>query len=76
MGGLIGGTGSLAGSTAPLLANNVLAETGAQTMGFFGALPVAAIMVAVVALCYWFFLYDLQVKWFDFEEETFAVCQA
>jgi len=73
MGGLIGGTGSLAGSTAPLLANNVLEETGAQTMGFFGTLPVASIMVAVVALCYWFFLYDLQVKWFDFEEATFEL---
>lgn len=42
-------------------------------MGFFGTLPVAAIMVAVVALCYWFFLYDLQVKWFDFEEEKYEL---
>ena len=73
MGGLIGGTGSLAGSTAPLLANNVLEQTGAETMGFFGTLPIAAIMVTVVALCYWFFLYDLQVKWFDFEEEFFEL---
>ena len=70
MGGLIGGSGSLAGSTAPLLANNVLEQTGAQTMHFFETLPIAAIMVAVVALCYWLFLYDLQVKWFDFEEEV------
>ena len=69
MGGLIGGTGSLAGSTAPLLANDVLRQTGAVTMHFFSTLPIAAIIVAVVALCYWFFLYDLQVKWFDFEEE-------
>jgi len=30
-------------------------------------------MVTVVALCYWFFLYDLQVKWFDFEEESFEL---
>jgi len=73
MGGLIGGTGSLAGSTAPLLANNVLQQTGSETMGFFSTLPIAAIMVAVVALCYWFFLYDLQVKWFDFEEEIFEL---
>ena len=73
MGGLIGGTGSLAGSTAPLLANNVLEQTGAETMGFFGTLPIAAIMVTVVALCYWSFLYDLQVKWFDFEEEFFEL---
>ncbi len=69
IGGLIGGTGSLAGSTAPLLANDVLAMTGAQTMQFFTPLPIAAAMVVVVALCYWFFLYDLQKKWFDFPEE-------
>ncbi len=73
MGGLIGGTGSLAGSTAPLLANDVLELTGSETMGFFSPLPIAAIMVTVIALCYWFFLYDLQVKWFDFEEETFEL---
>ncbi len=73
MGSLIGGTGSLAGSTAPLLANDVLQLTGSQTMHFFTPLLVSAIMVAVVALCYWFFLYDLQVKWFDFEEETFEL---
>lgn len=70
MGGLIGGTGSLAGSTAPLLANDVLEITGSRTMGFFSTLPVAAAIVVVVALCYWFFLYDLQTKWFDFEEQT------
>lgn len=69
MGGLIGGTGSLAGSTAPLLANDVLELTGSKTMGFFSPLPIAALMVMVVALCYWFFLYDLQVKWFDFDEK-------
>lgn len=73
MGGLIGGTGSLAGSTAPLLANDVLELTGSQTMHFFSPLPIAAAMVAVVALCYWFFLYDLQVKWFDFEETSFEI---
>ena len=73
MGGLIGGTGSLAGSTAPLLANDVLELTGSETMSFFTPLPIAAIMVVVVALCYWFFLYDLQVKWFDFEEKDVAV---
>ena len=69
IGGLIGGTGSLAGSTAPLLANDVLAMTGADTMGFFTPFPIAAAMVIVVALCYWLFLYDLQKKWFDFPEE-------
>ena len=70
MGGLIGGTGSLAGSTAPLLANDVLQITGSETMSFFSTLPVSATILIVVALCYWFFLYDLQVKWFDFEEEV------
>lgn len=73
MGGLIGGTGSLAGSTAPLLANDVLQLTGSETMHFFTPLPIAAVMVVVIALCYWFFLYDLQVKWFDFEEEEFEL---
>ena len=70
MGGLIGGTGSLAGSTAPLLANDVLEITGSETMHFFSTLPVAMTMVAVIALFYWFFLYDLQVKHFDFEEKV------
>ncbi|MBO5071137.1 MAG: SLC13/DASS family transporter [Roseburia sp.] len=70
MGGLIGGTGSLAGSTAPLLANDVLELTGSKTMSFFTPLPISAIMVIVIALCYWFFLYDLQVKCFDFEETS------
>ncbi len=70
MGGLIGGTGSLAGSTAPLLANDVLEITNSETMGFFTPLPIALSMLIVIALCYWFFLYDLQVKLFDFEEKT------
>lgn len=70
MGGLIGGTGSLAGSTAPLLANDVLELTNSETMKFFSTFPIAMIMVIVIALCYWFFLYDLQVKFFDFEEES------
>lgn len=69
MGGLIGGTGSLAGSTAPLLANDVLILTGAETMKFFTPLPISLTIIAVVALCYWFFLYDLQVKLFDFDEQ-------
>ena len=68
MGGLIGGTGSLAGSTAPLLANEVLEITGQKTFSFFTTAPVCLAILAVVALCYWFFLYDLTVKWFDFEE--------
>ena len=68
MGGLIGGTGSLAGSTAPLLANEVLEITGQKTFGFFTTAPVSLSILAVVAICYWFFLYDLSVKWFDFDE--------
>lgn len=70
MGGLIGGTGSLAGSTAPLLANDVLSLTSSETMRFFTPAPIAFSIVAVVSLCYWFFLYDLQKKWFDFPEVT------
>lgn len=68
MGSLIGGTGSLAGSTAPLLANDVLETTGVQTMRFFSPAPVALIIMAVLAVCYWLFLYDLEKKWFDFDE--------
>lgn len=68
IGGLIGGTGTLVGSTAPLLASEVLAITGQEEFTFFTTAPVALIVLAAVALCYWFFLYDLQVKWFDFPE--------
>lgn len=67
-GGLIGGTATLAGSTAPLLANNVLEEVGAETMGFFGPFPIAFAIIAVMTVCYWLFLYKLQVKCFDFPE--------
>ena len=68
IGSLIGGTGSLAGSTAPLLANEVLEYTGSEKMKFFSTAPVAFCIVAVIALCYWLFLYDVQHKCFDFEE--------
>ena len=68
MGSLIGGTGSLTGSTAPLLANNVLALNNQTTMHYFSTFPIAFLVIAVIAVCYWFFLYDLQKKWFDFEE--------
>lgn len=67
-GGLMGGTATLAGSTAPLLANNVLEEVGAETMGFFEPLPIALSMIVVLTICYWLFLYKFQVKCFDFEE--------
>ena len=67
-GGLIGGTATLAGSTAPLLANNVLAEVGAQTMDFFSPFPIAFSIIIVMTICYWLFLYKLQVKCFDFPE--------
>lgn len=67
-GGLIGGTATLAGSTAPLLANNVLEHVGAQTMGFFGPFPVAITIILVMAVCYWLFLYKLQARCFDFPE--------
>lgn len=68
MGSLIGGTGSLTGSTPPLLANNMLELNGQVTMKYFSTFPVAISAVIVIGLCYWFFLYDLQKKWFDFEE--------
>lgn len=68
MGALIGGTGTLIGSTAPLLANNVLGQYGVRTMGFFEPMPIALAIIVVVAAAYWLFLYKKQVKWFDFEE--------
>ena len=67
-GGLIGGTATLAGSTAPLLANNALVEMGVESMGFFEPFPIAIAIIIVMVVCYWVFLYKLQVKCFDFEE--------
>lgn len=68
IGSLVGGTGSLAGSTAPLLANNVLRELGQETMGFFTTAPVAWSALLTIAACYWLFLYKIQKKWFDFPD--------
>lgn len=68
MGSLVGGTGTLVGCTAPLLANEVLSYTGAQTMNFFTTAPIAIVMVLAVAVCFWLFLYDYMAKCFDFEE--------
>ncbi len=68
MGALIGGTGTLIGSTAPLLANGVLEQYGVETMTFFTPMPIALSIIIVVAICYRLFLYKKQVKWFDFEE--------
>lgn len=67
-GGLIGGTATLAGSTAPLLANHVLEEVGAETMNFFSPFPIAFAIIVVMAICYWLFFYKLQAKCFDFPE--------
>ncbi len=67
-GGLIGGTGTLAGSTAPLLASNALVEAGLEPMRFFEPFPIAVFIIAVMAVCYWLFLYKLEVKCFDFPE--------
>jgi len=70
MGSLVGGTGSLAGCTAPLLANEVLEYMGVETMGFFTTAPIAIAMVLVIAVCFWLFFYDFMKKSFDFEEIT------
>lgn len=67
-GGLIGGTATLAGSTAPLLANDVLKEVGADTMGFFEPFPIAFSIIGVMTICYALFFYKFQKKCFDFEE--------
>lgn len=56
IGSLLGGTGSLAGGTAPLLANEVLEYSGAETFTFFSTLPVALCVIGTVAICFWLFL--------------------
>lgn len=68
MGALIGGTGTLIGSTAPLLANNALVANGVESMTFFTPFPIAWAIVIVVVICYYLFLYKKQTKWFDFPE--------
>jgi len=72
VGSLLGGTGSLAGGTAPLLANEVLAYSGAEEFRFFSTLPVSLCVIICIAICFWLFLYRLQLKWFDFEETNSA----
>ncbi len=65
---LIGGTGSMVGCTSPLMASGALEEVGLPPMEFFSTLPITLAIVAVLAVCYYFFLYDFQVKCFDFTE--------
>lgn len=67
-GGLIGGTATLAGSTAPLLANDVLKSVGADTMAFFEPFPISLAIIVVLSICYWLFLYKLQNRCFNFDE--------
>lgn len=67
-GGLIGGTGTLVGSTAPLLASNALTASGLEGMSFFTPFPIALAIMIVVSVCYWVFMYKIQVKCFDFPE--------
>ncbi len=65
---LIGGTGSMVGCTSPLMASSALEKAGAAPLQFFSTLPVTLAIIAVVALCQHLFLYDYQVKCFDFQE--------
>lgn len=68
MGSLMGGTGTLVGCTAPLLASEVLVYEGLEPMDFFTTAPIAVVMVLVVAVCFWLFLYDFMKRSFDFPE--------
>lgn len=68
MGSLVGGTGTLIGCTAPLLASEVLVYEGLEPLDFFTPAPIAIAMVAVIAICFWLFLYDFMKKSFDFPE--------
>lgn len=69
-GGLVGGTGSLAGSTAPLLASNALQAAGQKPFAFFETLPITLSIIAVLTVCYWLFLHKYQKRCFDFPEVT------
>ncbi|MBQ6835033.1 MAG: hypothetical protein IJO55_11575 [Lachnospiraceae bacterium] len=53
-------------TNAPLVANNVLATYGVETMSFFTPMPIAFSILIVVAVCYRLFLYKWQNKCFDF----------
>ncbi|MBQ5313025.1 MAG: anion permease [Oscillospiraceae bacterium] len=68
MGSLVGGTGTLVGCTAPLLASEVLVYEGLEPLDFFTPAPIAIAMVAVIAICFWLFLYDFMKKSFYFPE--------
>ena len=65
---LVGGTGTLAASTATLVASNILESCGQRGMSFFEPLPVTLIVMAVVAVCYRLFIYRAQCRAFDFPE--------
>lgn len=65
---LIGGCGSLAGTTLPGVVSNVLVEYGQKEFRFFETLPVTLIILFVVVICYKLFLFDLMKRIFDFEE--------
>lgn len=65
---LIGGVGSLAGSTLPLVSSEMLISTGEDGLGFFEPFPIMLVVLIVIVICYQLFLYKLVCKFFDFEE--------
>lgn len=69
IGGLIGGTGTLIGSTAPMLASAVLEDTGRKPLSFFSTFPTALSIVVMISILFWLFLYRFEKKCFDFPDE-------
>lgn len=66
---LIGGCGSLAGSSLPGIVSSVLTEYGCAKFRFFETLPVSMVILLVILICYKTFLYQYLRKVFDFEEK-------
>ncbi len=68
IGSLLGGCGTLIGSTPPMLANAAMVSAGYEEFSFFETGLIGYTVLLVIALCYWLFLYKLQCKWLNFEE--------
>jgi len=70
MGTLIGGTSTLAGSSPPGVASNILEELGDGALGFFEPAIVGIPAIIVVSICYVLFIHRLSEKQFYPHGET------
>lgn len=64
IGTLIGGSATLAGSSSPGIASNILEELGGGTFSFFEPVCVGLPVLVVVTLCYPLFIHKLSEKAF------------